>query len=67
MDRHSEVNDQEDPAVFQLTDDEMILLLKGLDLYGYALIMSENIVGLIELKRLAKKLLSQLPKPELNS
>jgi hypothetical protein len=66
MDRHSEVN-EDSIAEFTLTDDEMILLLKGLDLYGYSLIMSENVPELLRVKHLVTKILTQMPKPELNS
>ncbi|NBS69211.1 hypothetical protein EBT31_09915 [bacterium] len=66
MDRHSEVDDNQ-IAEFTLTDDEMILILKGLDIYGYSLIMSENVPELLLVKNIVTKILAQLPKPELNS
>jgi hypothetical protein len=66
MDRHSEIEDEQ-IAEFTLTDDEMILILKGLDIYGYSLIMSENVPELLLVKNIVTKILSQLPKPELNS
>lgn len=67
MDRRSEVAEDQQNVDFVLTDDEMILILKGLDLYGYSLIMSENIAELVQIKVIAKKLLEKIPKPELNS
>lgn len=66
MDRHGEVEDNQ-IAEFTLTDDEMILILKGLDIYGYSLIMSENVPELLLVKNIVTKILRQLPKPELNS
>jgi hypothetical protein len=66
MDRHSEVDDNQ-IAEFTLTDDEMVLILKGLDIYGYSLIMSENVPELLLVKNIVTKILAQLPKPELNS
>ena len=45
----------------------MLIILKSLDLYGYAMVMSENMVELIRVKTIAMKILSHLPKPELNS
>ena len=66
MDRHSQVDDDQ-IAEFTLTDDEMILILKGLDIYGYSLIMSENVPELLLVKNIVTKILAQLPKPELNS
>lgn len=66
MDRHSQVDDNQ-IAEFTLTDDEMILILKGLDIYGYSLIMSENVPELLLVKNIVTKILAQLPKPELNS
>jgi hypothetical protein len=66
MDRHSQVDDDQ-IAEFTLTDDEMVLILKGLDIYGYSLIMSENVPELLLVKNIVTKILAQLPKPELNS
>jgi hypothetical protein len=66
MDRHGEVEDNQ-IAEFTLTDDEMVLILKGLDIYGYSLIMSENVPELLLVKNIVTKILAQLPKPELNS
>jgi hypothetical protein len=66
MDRHSQVDDNQ-IAEFTLTDDEMVLILKGLDIYGYSLIMSENVPELLLVKNIVTKILAQLPKPELNS
>lgn len=67
MDRSSEINDDEEIAEFTLTDDEMMIILKGLDLYGYSVVMSENLPELIRIKAIVNKILYQLPKPGLNS
>ena len=65
MVRQSEVT--ETIAEFTLDDEEMILILKGLDIYGYSLVLSENLPELLKVKNVATKIISQLPKPELNS
>ena len=66
MDQHGEI-EEEAIAEFTLTDEDMLIILKSLDLYGYAMVMSENMVDLIRVKAIAMKILSHLPKPELNS
>lgn len=66
MDQHGEI-EEEAIAEFTLTDEDMLIILKSLDLYGYAMVMSENVVELIRIKAIAMKILSHLPKPELNS
>jgi hypothetical protein len=66
MDQHGEI-EEEAIAEFTLTDEDMLIILKSLDLYGYAMVMSENVVELIRVKAIAMKILSHLPKPELNS
>jgi len=66
MDQHGEI-EEEAIAEFTLTDEDMLIILKSLDLYGYAMVMSENMVELIRVKAIAMKILSHLPKPELNS
>ena len=66
MDQHGEI-EEETIAEFTLTDEDMLIILKSLDLYGYAMMMSENMVELIRVKTIAMKILSHLPKPELNS
>lgn len=66
MDRSSEVDEQV-VAEFTLTDEDMLMILKGLDLYGYSMVMSENLPELMKIKDIAMKIISHLPKPELNS
>jgi hypothetical protein len=67
MDRSGKVDDEEQIAEFVLTDDEMIIILKGLDIYGYSLMMSENLPEMFKVKAISIKIISQLPKPGLNS
>lgn len=66
MDGHSEVDDFV-VAEFTLTDDDMVLLLKSLDLYGYSMVLSDNMSELLKIRAIAMKIIANLPKPELNS
>lgn len=66
MGRHSKV-EEDVIAEFTLTDDDMMTILKSLDLYGYSMVMSENMAELLRIKSIAMKIISNLPKPELNS
>ncbi len=47
--------------------DQMYLIMKALDVYAYAMIVSENKKELMEVKKIAEIILSNMPKPELNS
>ena len=67
MDRSSEVEELEEIAEFTLTDEELIIILKSLDLYGYSLVMSEGMTELNKVKNIAIKIISQLPRIGLNS
>lgn len=67
MDKRDRLKEEDKVSQFTLDDEEMILLLKGLDLYGYSLIMSESKEELFRVKCMALKLIAQMPKPELNS
>ena len=67
MDRSGEVEELEEIAEFTLTDEELVIILKGLDLYGYSLIMSEGMTELNKVKNIAIKIISQLPRTGLNS
>ena len=62
MDRSSEVEELEEIAEFTLTDEELVIILKGLDLYGYSLVMSESMTELNKVKDIAIKIISQLPR-----
>lgn len=67
MDRSGEVEELEEIAEFTLTDEELVIILKGLDLYGYSLVMSESMTELNKVKNIAIKIISQLPRTGLNS
>ena len=67
MDRSGEVEELEEIAEFTLTDEELVIILKGLDLYGYSLVMSESMTELNKVKNIAIKIISQLPRIGLNS
>ena len=67
MDRPSEIDDEEQIAEFTLNDDEMFIILKGLDLYAYSTVLSDNSKELVKIRDIAIKIISQLPKPGLNS
>lgn len=67
MDRSSEIEELEEIAEFTLTDEELIIILKSLDLYGYSLVMSEGMTELNKVKNIAIKIISQLPRIGLNS
>lgn len=66
MDEQSEVEENV-VTEFILTDDDMIVVLKSLDLYGYSMVMSENMTELLKIRSIAMKIITHLPKPELNS
>lgn len=67
MDRQSEIDDEDVEATMLLTGDQMFLILKALDVYAYAMIVSENKKELREIKKTAELILKNMPKPELNS
>jgi hypothetical protein len=67
MDRQDELKDEETIAEFVLTDEDMMIILRSLDLYGYALMMSENVVEVLKVKAIVLKVLTQLPRQDLNS
>jgi|GEM_PF-1779478 len=72
MDRHSEINDEEISeedveATFFVTGDDLHLVMKALDVYAYALIVSQSQTELELVKTLAVKILQNMPKAELDS
>lgn len=67
MDGHDDEVEENVVAEFILTDDDMIVVLKSLDLYGYSMVMSENMTELLKIRSIAMKIITHLPKPELNS
>lgn len=67
MDRQDQLTEDETIAEFVLTDEDMMIILRSLDLYGYALMMSENVVEVLKVKAIVLKVLTQLPRQDLNS
>lgn len=72
MDRHSKIDDEEISeedveAEFFVTGDDLYLVMKALDVYAYALIISQSQAELELVKTLAVKILKNMPKAELDS
>lgn len=68
MDRQDEVEEEmEQIAEFILTDEEMIIIMKGLDLYGYSLMLSNNTQEIMKTREVILKIVSYLPRAGLNS
>jgi len=72
MDRHSEIDEEEISeedveAEFFVTGDDLYLVMKALDVYAYALIISQSQAELELVKTLAVKILKNMPKAELDS
>lgn len=67
MDRQGKPVESETIAEFVLTDEDMLIILKGLDLYGYSLMMSDDVENVLKVKAIVLKIVSQLPRIDLNS
>ena len=67
MDRQDDLSEEDVEATMLLNNDQMFVIMKALDVYAYALIVSENKKELREVKKIAEIILSNMPKPELNS
>jgi hypothetical protein len=72
MDRRDEIDDEdfseEDvEAEFFVTGDDLYLVMKALDVYAYALIISQSQTELELVKTLAVKILKNLPKAEFDA
>lgn len=67
MDRQGKPVESETIAEFVLTDEDMLIILKGLDLYGYSLMMSDDVENVLKVKAIVLKIVTQLPRPDLNS
>ena len=67
MDRQDDLSEEDVEATMLLNSDQMFVIMKALDVYAYALIVSENKKELREVKIIAEIILSKMPKPELNS
>ena len=67
MDRQGKPVENETIAEFVLTDEDMMIILRGLDLYGYSLMMSDDVENVLKVKAIVLKIVTQLPRPDLNS
>ena len=67
MDRQGKPVENETIAEFVLTDEDMMIILRGLDLYGYSLMMSDDVENVLKVKAIVLKIVSQLPRLDLNS
>jgi hypothetical protein len=67
MDRQSDIDEDDVEATMLLNSDQMFLIMKALDIYAYAMIVSENKKELRNIKEVAELIISNMPKPELNS
>jgi hypothetical protein len=67
MGGQGKLKDEDTIAEFVLNDEEMMTILKALDLYGHSLMMSENAPELFKVKDIVIKIVTQLPRPDLNS
>jgi hypothetical protein len=67
MDRQDDLSEEDVEATMLLNSDQMFVIMKALDVYAYALIVSESKKELREVKKIAEIILSNMPKPELNS
>lgn len=67
MDRQGKPVESETIAEFVLTDEDMLIILRGLDLYGYSLMMSDDVENVLKVKAIVLKIVTQLPRPDLNS
>lgn len=67
MDRQGKPVENETIAEFVLTDEDMMIILRGLDLYGYSLMMSDDVENVLKVKAIVLKIVSQLPRIDLNS
>jgi hypothetical protein len=67
MGRQDDLSEEDVEATMLLNSDQMFVIMKALDVYAYALIVSESKKELREVKKIAEIILSKMPKPELNS
>lgn len=68
MDRSSQViKDDDDSETVLLTGEDLYLIMKAIDVYAYALIVSNSFTELAHIRRIAEILATQFPKAELDS
>ena len=67
MDRQIETADEYEPDTLLITGDDIETILRALDSYGYAMVMSQSMGELEKIKRAAEALMKQLPRTEFDS
>lgn len=68
MDRYFEITEDDDEAdSLALTGEDIETILRALDSYGYAMVMSQSMGELEKIKRAAQALMQQLPRTEFDS
>lgn len=68
MDRYFEITEDDDEAdALVLTGEDIETILRALDSYGYAMVMSQSMGELEKIKRAAQALMAQLPRTEFDS
>ena len=67
MDQFDDLENYETESTFLITGDDMYLIMKALDLYCCALVISNSHAELINVKQLAERILSNLPRPEFDA
>ena len=68
MDRYSQITeDDAEPDSLLLTGEDIETILRALDSYGYAMVMSQSMGELEKVKRAAQALMAQLPRTEFDS
>ncbi len=68
MDRYSQITeDDAEPDSLLLTGEDIETILRALDSYGYAMVMSQSMGELEKVKRAAEALMTQLPRTEFDS
>jgi len=68
MDRYSQITENDaEPDSLLLTGEDIETILRALDSYGYAMVMSQSMGELEKIKRAAEALMTQLPRTEFDS
>lgn len=69
MDRYSEIteDDEEVDATLLLTGEHLEIVMKALDCYAYAMVMSQSVGELNKVKEVAEIIISNCPRLELDS
>lgn len=69
MDRYGQIIEEDDDESdsLLLTGEDIETILRALDSYGYAMVMSQSMGELQKIKRAAETLMKQLPRTEFDS